>query len=136
MKKTIIAASLLALSSTAFAGIVVIGNPGTTVALTKDQASALYLGKSKNLPNGTKAVLMELTDGNADRDAFHSAVTGKSSAQIKASWARLVFTGKASAPKEHSSAEVMLAAVASTAGAVGYIDESLVDGTVTVLLKP
>ncbi|MCM2678845.1 phosphate ABC transporter substrate-binding protein [Echinimonas agarilytica] len=135
-KKVLLAVASMLLSGSAFAGVVVIGNPATGDALNAKQAEALYLGKSKSLPGGMQATIMELPDGNPMRQEFHSKVTGKSESQLKSYWSRLVFTGKATAPSEQGSTAAMKAAVAATPGAVGYIDESEVDASVTVLFKP
>ncbi|MBD1390984.1 phosphate ABC transporter substrate-binding protein [Neiella sp. HB171785] len=136
IKRILLAASLAVITQVSSAAVVMIGNPATADQLSKDQAEAIYLAKSKKLPGGMSVTVNELAAGNPLRTEFHQKVTGKSDAQLKSYWSRLVFTGKASAPSEHSSAVAMKAAVAATPGAVGYIDEADVDGSVVVLLKP
>lgn len=134
--KTLMVAALALASSSAIADVVLIGHSASTTQLTLSQAKALYLGKTKNLPNGTKAKLFELKKGHASRTEFHQKVTHKSESQLKANWSRLVFTGKATPPAQQSTAELLKSTVAATPGAVGYVDESLVDDSVSVLLKP
>ncbi|MBQ1782055.1 MAG: phosphate ABC transporter substrate-binding protein [Gammaproteobacteria bacterium] len=118
------------------AGVVLVGNPAIGGTLTADQASALYLGKGNKLPNGSPAVVYELENGNALRVDFHDKVTGKSEAQLQSYWSRLVFTGKGSPPTQLANTGLMKSTIASTPNAVGYIDESEVDASVIVLLKP
>lgn len=123
-------------SGLANAGVVVVANPSGPDALTKSQVSKLFLGKSKKLPTGAKAEVLEQSNGNATRIAFHAAVTGKSEAQLQSYWSRLVFTGKGKAPKALSSSAQVKSKVAASANAIGYIDEADLDGSVKVVFKP
>ncbi len=89
----------------------VIVNPKHGGGLTSEQVSNIYLGKSSDL------IGVDLPDGNPLRDVVYQKVTGKDAAQVKAYWAKLVFTGKAQPLKELSSdAEVKKFVAASTVG--------------------
>jgi ABC-type phosphate transport system substrate-binding protein len=112
--------------------IVAAGNP--VVALTADQAADLFLGRANAFPTGGAATPIDQTDGSAVRDDFYSKVANKSSAQVKAYWAKLVFTGKGQPPKEAGDSTAVKSAVAGNPGAVGYVDKSVVDGSVKVVL--
>ena len=108
--------------------VVVIGNPAAA-SLTKEQVCDLYLGKSQG---------MKLTDQPASapiKAQFYQKVSGHDLSQVKATWSRLIFTGKAQAPKELPDAAAVKKAVASDAKTVGYIQKSDVDGSVKVLLS-
>ena len=59
-------------------------------------------------------------------------MTGKSSAQVKAAWSRLVFSGKATPPKELASSAEVKKFVAANPDAIGYVEKSAVDATVKV----
>ncbi|RKF20410.1 phosphate ABC transporter substrate-binding protein [Alginatibacterium sediminis] len=136
MKKLVLALSLVLSSSFAFAGPVVIGNPGGADALSAAEAKKLFLGKLKKLPNGASPEVIEYEDGNPLRAAFHDAVTGKSESQLQAYWAKLVFTGKANPPNTVGSAAAAISQVSSNPAAVAYVDEADVTGDVKVLFKP
>ena len=120
----------------ASAGVVLVGNPAISDTLTKDQAAALYLGKTNKLPSGGAVVLYDLEASDPLKAEFNSKVTGKSEAQLQSYWSRLVFTGKATPPGKLANSDLVKSTVAATANAIGYMDESKVDGTVKVLLKP
>ncbi len=137
MKKLslIFAASLLA-SPLALAEVVVIGNPSGPDSISANEVRDLYLNRSKALPNGQSAKPFELPEGNATRAEFHSKVTGRNDAQLKAFWSQQVFTGRGQPPAEAASASGMKAQVASTPGAIGYIDSADVDDSVKVILTP
>ncbi|HET6787710.1 MAG TPA: hypothetical protein VFH49_07100, partial [Aquabacterium sp.] len=54
--------------------------------------------------------------------------------QIKATWSRIVFSGKGQAPKELPDAAAVKKAVAADPKAIGYIDKAAVDGSVKAVL--
>ncbi|MGM0768587.1 MAG: phosphate ABC transporter substrate-binding protein [Pseudomonadota bacterium] len=137
MKKLrlIFAASLLA-SPLALADVVVIGHPAGPDSISANDVRDLYLNRSKALPDGQSARPYELPEGNAVRAEFHSKVTSRNDAQLKAFWSQQVFTGRGQPPEEAGNAAAMKAQVASTLGAIGYLDEADADDSVKVLLKP
>lgn len=130
--KKLLSIAILSLSSivSAQAAVVIIGAPSAGDISASD-AKKIFLGK------GSSALVpFELDENNPVRTEFHSKVTNKSDAQLKAYWSKQVFTGKGNPPAKVSSAAAMKSTVASTPNAIGYIDESDVDSTVKVILKP
>jgi ABC-type phosphate transport system substrate-binding protein len=107
------------------ADIVVVVNPAST--LTKEQVPDVFLGKN------TSSTPVDLPESSPVRAAFYSKATGKEAAQVKAAWARLVFSGKAQPPKELPDAGAVKKAVAADPKSVGYIEKSAVDASVKVL---
>ena len=101
----------------------------------KDDAAALYLGKTTTLPAGGNAKLFDLSDSNPLREKFYQAATGKSASQVKSVWSRLVFSGRAVPPKELDSDDAVVKAVAADPSAVGYVDSSAVNGSVRAVLQ-
>ncbi len=129
--KSLGAGLLALLAAPVFAqSVAVIVNPKNAASLTAEQVSGIFLGKSNEL------VGIDLPDGNPVRDAFYHKVTGKDGAQLKAYWAKLVFTGKAQPLKEFASDAEVKKFVASNPTGIGYIDKSAVDGSVKVILTP
>lgn len=134
--KTLVALSLGVLTQVSFAQVaVVVGAKSAAANMSADDVSALFLGKSDQLPGVGVALLLDQAESNAVRDTFYSKVTGRSAAQVKAAWARLVFSGKATPPKEVANSAEVKKLVATNANAIGYIEKSAVDGTVKVLLS-
>jgi ABC-type phosphate transport system substrate-binding protein len=114
---------------------VVVGAKSATAVMTADQVASIFLGKSNQLPSGAAAAAADLPESAAVREQFYTKVTGKSSAQVKAGWSRLVFSGKATPPKELASAADVKSFVAANPDAIGYIEKSAVDGSVKVVLN-
>ncbi|WP_108652866.1 type 2 periplasmic-binding domain-containing protein [Dongshaea marina] len=129
--KLLISLLVLCCSSFAMAEVVVIGNPNAP-QLTKKEAQKLFLGKIKKLPGIGRVQLLSLEEGPT-RDYFNVKLLRKREAQLKAYWAKLLFTGKADPPKTVGNSEVMLATVANSPNTIGYIDSKDLNDSVKVL---
>lgn len=126
--RTLVATAVLLSSAGANAELVVIVNPNNgAAALTAEQVANVYLGKD------TAFAPADLPDSPVRND-FYSRVAGKDSAQVKAIWARLVFTGKTQPPKEFGSAAEAVKFVASNPKGIAYVEKSAVDGSVKTVL--
>ncbi|MEH0166289.1 hypothetical protein ABT392_02675 [Paucibacter sp. JuS9] len=126
---------LLMLPLLAAAQVAVIVNPKSALtSLTADQAAAIFMGRTNVLPSGAAAQAADLPEASTSREQFYSKAAGKSSAQVKAAWSRLTFSGKATPPKELTSAADVKKHVAANPDAIGYIEKSAVDATVKVVL--
>ena len=123
-------AALVLAAAPAFAEVVVIVNPANGDAVSKDQIANVYLGKS------TAFTPIDQSDGSAIRGEFYKKVADKDASQAKALWSKLVFTGKATPPKEVGSSADVKKAIAANPKAIGYIEKSAVDATVKVVLTP
>jgi hypothetical protein len=122
-----VAALAAATAQAAEPEVVVIGNPAAQT-LTKEQVADLFLGKNQGMK------LLDLPSSAPAKAAFYEKVSGHDLSQVKATWARLIFTGKAQAPKELPDAAAVKKAVAADPKALGYIQKSEVDSSVKVLL--
>jgi hypothetical protein len=128
-KTTMLVASALATAGAANAEMVVVVNAKHPAAsLTAAQVADVYLGKD------TSFAPVDLPESAAERGTFYTKVAGKDAAQVKAIWARLVFTGKSQPPKEVGSAADAVKQVASNDKGMAYVDKSAVDGSVKVVL--
>ena len=117
------------------AQVAVIVNPKSAAAsMTADQVAAIFMGKTSTLPSGATAVPADQAEGSAVREQFYVKVAGKQAAQVKAAWSRLVFSGKATPPKELGSSAEVKKFVAANPDAIGYIEKSAVDGSVKAVL--
>ena len=95
------------------------------IALAIIQNHASGAGKDKDLVK-LEAVMPLM-------DEFYKKVLDKEAGQVKALWSKLVFTGKATMPKEVAGSAAVKAAVAANPKAIGYIEKSAVDATVKVV---
>jgi ABC-type phosphate transport system substrate-binding protein len=108
--------------------VVIVSKQNPATRMFSEQASQFFLGKSNLFTPVDQA------DGSAIRNEFYKKVADKDAAQVKALWSKLVFTGKATPPKEYPNSADVKKAVAADPKAIGYIDKSAVDDTVKVIL--
>jgi hypothetical protein len=102
-------------------------------ALTPTQVADIFLGRVSRFPNGLLAVPVDLRDGSPERDQFYVKVTGKTPAQVKAYWSKIIFTGRGQPPRAVSTGVDMRNFIAANDAAIGYIDTALLDDSVRAL---
>lgn len=113
----------------ALAEVVVVVNAGSPIhAMTNEQVAQFFLGKSAAMTP------IDLPESSSLRAEFYKKVTDKEPAQAKALWSKLVFTGKATQPKEVATSADVKKAVAADPKAIGYMEKGAVDATVKVVL--
>jgi ABC-type phosphate transport system substrate-binding protein len=128
LAKALVLAGLVLASAAASADVVVIVSAKNAAStMTANEISAIYLGKSN--------ALKPVDNTGAVRTQFYSQVAGKDEAQVKAIWSKLVFTGKATPPKELASSSDVVKAVGADPNAIGYVEKSAVDSTVKVIYE-
>jgi len=127
-KHGLISAGLAVTAMASQAQVAVIMGP-SAAPITKDQLSNIYLGRSFDLKP------VDLPEGSALRDQFYKKATDRDSSQIKATWSRIVFTGKGQAPIILQDAAAVKKAVISDPKAIGYVDKAAVDGSVKVVFS-
>jgi ABC-type phosphate transport system substrate-binding protein len=122
------------IGSTATADVVAIVSSKSAISsLSKSQVTDIFLGKVSRFPNGSVAIPFDLAENLPERSEFYEKLVGKSPAQIKAYWSRIIFTGRGEPPKTVSSDVQMKKRIAEDPNAIGYIDSKLVDASVRVL---
>jgi ABC-type phosphate transport system substrate-binding protein len=107
--------------------IVVIVNPAAA-PISREQLADLYLAKSSAL------IPIDQVADSPIYVEFYKKATGRDTSQVKATWSRILFTGRGVPPKQMSNSEAVKKAVAANPKAVGYIEKSAVDATVKVAL--
>jgi ABC-type phosphate transport system substrate-binding protein len=115
--------------------VAVVSSKSPVTALTKNQVVDIFLGKTSRFPDGEQAVPIDQVEGSVARDEFYTKFTGKSAAQIKAHWSKIIFTGRGQPPKEVPNSAEVKKLVVQNPRTIGYIERSLVDGTVRVILS-
>lgn len=110
--------------------VVVVSSKSAVSTLTGAQATDIFLGKTSTFPGGGQAVPIDQKEGSAIRDEFYTKVAGKSGAQVKAYWSKIIFSGKGQPPKEVADSAAVKKLIADNPNLIGYIDKSSVDGSV------
>ena len=115
--------------------VAVVSAKSPVTALTRDQVADIFLGKASRFPDGSQAVPIDQAEGSAARDEFYVKFAGKSPAQVKAHWSKIIFTGRGQPPREVPSSTEAKKRVVENPHAISYIDQRLVDGSVKVLVS-
>ena len=98
----------------------IIANPSVKASeASKSDLKDVFTGASSSL--GSSHVIPVLLKSGAASDEFLTAYVGKSSAAFLASWRSLVFSGQATMPKSLDTDAAVVAYIAQTPGAIGYI---------------
>lgn len=127
---------LAALEAHGAAELVVVANAGSGVAsLTREQVVNIFLGRFRQLPNGMTALPVDQPVDDARRAEFYRRLVGKNPAEIRAYWARLVFSGKTSPPHQAATQQEALQWLAQHPGAVGYLASDSLQPSLTVVFK-
>ena len=115
------------------ADVKVIVNPSVGAsAVTADELKGVFLGTKTSLSDGSRVepVLMKTGPAHA---SFLKEYVGKTEAALETYYRSLVFTGKGNMPKTLASDAEMVAYVAKTKGAIGYVSAAAATAGVKTL---
>ncbi len=101
--------------------------------LSKSSLRAIFGMRLHAWPDGTAIRVFVMRDDAPLHAAFSKEKLNVFPYQLRLAWDRLVFSGTGQAPDTVASPEEMLAKVAGTPGAIGYLTKSKTDGRVNVL---
>lgn len=133
MKSIIIMLAMIALcDQAAHAQVAVIVNKSVGAAsLSAAQCGAIFSLDNKTWPNGDKVVVFDSKNSTTKGKFF--GFIGKTDGELKKIWMRVQLSGGGKAPESLGSDEEIVAKVASTPGAIGYVGASAAGGSVKVV---
>lgn len=139
LKTSILAATagfaLICANSYAVAEVVIIANKSAPVSsISVEQAKSIFLKKTSTFPDGSSVVAVDLPEDNPVRDEFYQKATNKNPNQVKAYWAKRIFTGKGTPNDMKNSESAVRSWVASGSNHLGYVSPGAVNSSVRVLL--
>ena len=107
----------------------VITNPGVPdQKLSQTALRAIFSMRLRTWPDGSLIRVFVFSDDFPLHVQFSKKVLNIFPYQLRRTWDRLVFSGTGQAPIEVKSLQEMYDRVASTAGAIGYAEERILDG--------
>ncbi len=122
-----------------FAGLVraddavfIVNPAGADASISAEAAKAILLGNKTKWDGGGLIKLAVLTQGEAHEKIMHDFVQ-RSADQFDKYWKKMVFSGKGMMPVQAASDVDLIAYVAKTQGAIGYVSAASVTGAVKVL---
>ena len=123
-------------STVSAADYVVIANKGvTTDSLSKSELQATFLGEKTKWDDGKHITIIILESGDINK-SFLQDIVEKTPSQYESYWKKLIFTGKATAPKSFNEVSKVIEFVAGQPGAIGYMASGEAGSTVkTITIK-
>jgi ABC-type phosphate transport system substrate-binding protein len=94
---------------------------------------AIFTGEKTRFADGSRAVPVILKGGPA-HEVFVQNYCGETPEEFRAQWRKAIFTGQGAMPKAFASEAALIAYVADTPGAVGYVSRLLPTDNVKALV--
>lgn len=116
--------------------VAVVSAKSQVMMLTKNEVLDIFLGRRARFPDGSSALPVDQTEGSAPREQFYGKLAAMSAAQLKAYWAKVIFTGRGQPPQTVSDDASAKALLAGNPNAIVYIDSTHVDANVRVVFTP
>jgi ABC-type phosphate transport system substrate-binding protein len=113
--------------------VVVVSAQNPMTEISRLHLADLYLGRTTRFPNGEAAEPIDQGAASPARAAFYQGYLGRSLAQVKAHWSKIVFTGRGRPPRDVPTCAEVKELVAGDVHAIGYVERRKVDGSVRVL---
>lgn len=123
-------------SATSAEVVVIVSAKSQIVSLNTNQVANIFLGRSSRYPSGSEAIPIDQPEDSPVRQEFYTKTARMSPSMVKEHWSRLVFTGRGQPPREAESSDAVKKMVAENPKFLGYIDRSVVDASVRVVLVP
>ena len=101
--------------------------------ISKSQLLDFFTGDIKKWPDGGRVVVKNLKAKGAVRAAFYDFL-GKSPSRMKSIWLKKVLSGEGDPPESLETEDEVLAKVAATPGAIGFVSKDTVNDKVKLLL--
>ncbi len=115
--------------------LVVVHPSNPTNSMTKSEVSALYLGRYQAFKDGSFALPFDQEADGESRKEFYQQLTGKNVSYINAYWARILFTGRATPPRQVEDSAAVINVVKKNPSAIGYVTAGTKLNGVKVVLR-
>jgi ABC-type phosphate transport system substrate-binding protein len=113
--------------------VVVVSSKNPPLQLSKEQVADIFLGRAHRFPDGRRAVPIDLGEGSPVREAFYDTFLGRSAAQMKAHWSKIIFTGRGQPPRQVADEREARLHLSENADAVAYLAREQVDASVRIV---
>ena len=101
--------------------LVIITAKDNSVDIALDDINRIFLGKTNTYPDGKEAIPLNISPADPHYANFARTVLKKSPSQLRAYWAKRVFTGKGKPPKIISNTEELLELIGEDQRYISYI---------------
>jgi ABC-type phosphate transport system substrate-binding protein len=128
--------NLIALSQSVSAELVIIVNADNPVEqLSREEVIDIYMGRNTHFPGGNAAQPIDQATDAPIREEYYQKLHHKNTAQVKAFWARLRFSGRATPPQALSNAQMINTEVVNNKAAIAYVDSKDASNKTKIVLR-
>lgn len=113
--------------------VVVVSAENPVQSLSRAELADIFLGRLRKFPDGSVVMPIDQGDRSAIYASFYSDYLGHSVAQVKAHWARLIFTGRGQPPQSVQDSATAAELVANHPTAIAYVAVEFVDTRLRVV---
>ena len=127
--------SLLLMCSTVEANaevVLVVAKDSPIESLSRHEVNDIFMGAATRLPRIGKITPLDRSEDKLRAD-FYQNYIGKDLPQVKAHWAKFIFTGRGYPPKTVTSVDELKQALQKNPNAIGYVTPDKVDDSMKVL---
>lgn len=116
------------------APLLLVAHPDVTIRwLNRDTTRAIFAMRQRTWPNGQAVRVFVLNNSNPVHARFAKEQLAVYPHQLQLAWDRMVFSGTGQAPDRVSDQTEMRESVATTPGAIGYLEREYLDDSVQVI---
>jgi ABC-type phosphate transport system substrate-binding protein len=101
--------------------VVVVSAENPVESLSRAELADIYLGRMNSFPNGQSVVPVDQRETSPTNHEFYSRYLGRTPAQIKAHWSKLIFSGRGQPPRAVAGDRAVAEFVAGHHHAIGYL---------------
>jgi ABC-type phosphate transport system substrate-binding protein len=116
--------------------VAVVSSKSPITSLSRNQVVDIFLGRRTRFPDGSSAVPIDQIEGSRVREEFYSRLAEMSPAQIKAFWSKVIFTGRGQPPITVATGAEAKKLLSTNPNAISYVDQTMVDSSLRVVLAP
>jgi hypothetical protein len=102
--------------------MVVAGVDSGLAALSRADVVNIFMGRLRVLPDGRDAHPLDAPADSVERATFYRRLLGKGQQEIRAYWARLVFSGRTAPPRERPPGRSLQAELDADPQAIAYVE--------------
>ncbi|MDX1464813.1 MAG: hypothetical protein R3215_03820 [Halomonas sp.] len=114
--------------------LAVVAHPDvTTQHLTRDTTRAIFAMRQRTWPDGEAVRVFVLENNHPVHARFAKEQLAVYPHQLQLAWDRMVFSGTGQAPNRVQDQQEMLERIATTPGALGYLEREYLDDRVQVI---
>jgi ABC-type phosphate transport system substrate-binding protein len=104
--------------------VVIVHASSRVTDLSRNELKAIYLKKTTRWKDDTPATPFDLLVDAPVRDSFSTAVLDKGARLVQTEWRQRIFAGLGTPPRELRDDATVVATIAATPGAIGYVAAS------------